>query len=66
MELLGEEKRIVELVAKRLTNEEIGKELGYSKSSIKRRLAKIYLRLEIKDRTDLIIQYASMQVTTST
>ena len=54
MELNEEEKRIVKCSIKGLTNIEIAQELEYCESTVKKRLTRIYKKIGINGRIDLM------------
>lgn len=58
MRLTGEEEQIeaiIKLLAQGKTNAYITKEIHISKTTLKRRLSKIYTRFKASDRTKLVI-----------
>ncbi len=54
MYISDEHKEIIKYVKKGLTNIEIGEELGYSPSAIKKKLKLIYQFYNVRGRIDLI------------
>jgi DNA-binding NarL/FixJ family response regulator len=56
IKLSEREVEICTLVSKGHDNQEIGKRLGICESTVKTHLKNIYLKLDVKDRTRLVIK----------
>lgn len=54
MKITEEQKMIISFVVNGLTNIEIGEELGYSSSTIKKRLTRLYNIFNVRNRIELI------------
>lgn len=53
------EQKIIQLIVAGKTNKEIGKEIGYSPSAVKRRISKIYKTYEAVNRYNFICKYST-------
>ena len=61
MNLTKEELTIIKLTLDSLKNIEIGEILGYSESTIKKKLSKIYKKLNISRRIELAVRYVKLK-----
>lgn len=57
MEFTRREDQIIKLVAEGKSNEEVGRELGISKNTVKMHITHILDKLQLKDRTQIVIYY---------
>jgi len=55
------DQRIIELVTRGLTNEEVGLEIGHTKFTVKNYMKEIYDKLGLSNRVELALWYAAQQ-----
>jgi DNA-binding NarL/FixJ family response regulator len=59
-ELTSRERQVIRLIAKGLSNSEIGRQLNASEATIKVHLSHIFLKLGVRNRTALAVLAASL------
>lgn len=62
VELDGGEIKMIKLIAKGMSNKEIGEVLGFTEGTIKNKITKILSSLQLKDRTQLVVYAISQKI----
>ncbi len=62
IELDSTEIKMIKLIAKGMSNKEIGEALGFTEGTIKNKITKILGNLQLKDRTQLVVYAISQKI----